>query len=265
MDAEEFHSRGFVVQATPPPAVQAGLTSIIIATFNQVEYTRQCVESVRRFTDEPYEIIFVDNGSTDGTARYLESVAGAKLVRNQANRGFPAAVNQGIAAAAGDQILLLNNDTIMTTGWLGRMIAALRSDPKIGLVGPCSNSVGGEQRVDAHYDSLPGLDAFAWERSKAHDGAIEDTHRLIGFCLLIRRAVIDEIGLLDERFGIGCYEDDDYCVRGSPLAGASSSPETCSSTTSGVALLWGTTSTCRRLCARTRRSSGTNGPVSPAR
>ena len=133
------------------------------------------------------------NGRIPGIGRRGE------VIRNQANRGFPAAVNQGIAAAAGDQILLLNNDTIVTTGWLGRMLAALESDPKIGLVGPCSNSVGGEQRVDAHYDSLAGLDGFAWERGKAHDGAIEDTHRLIGFCLLIRRAVIDEIGLLDEQ------------------------------------------------------------------
>src|SRR5262249_673730 len=156
---------------------------------------------------EPYELILIDNGSTDETDAYLRSLAGAKLVPNATNRGFPAAVNQGIAAAAGDQILVLNNDTIVTTAWLARMLAALRSHPRIGLVGPCSNFVGSEQQVEVGYDSLAGLDGFAWDRAKAHDGRLDDTNRLIGFCLLIRRALVDQIGLLDERFGIGCFED----------------------------------------------------------
>jgi GT2 family glycosyltransferase/tetratricopeptide (TPR) repeat protein len=212
-DAEEFHARGFLVEATAPAVPDAGLTSIIIVTLNQLEYTRQCVESVRRLTDEPYELIFVDNGSADGTIAYLESIAGAKLIRNAENRGFPAAVNQGIAAAAGAQVLLLNNDTIVTTGWLRRLLAALCGDAKIGLAGPCSNFVGSEQQVEASYDSPAGLDGFAWEWGKAHDRELVDTHRLIGFCLLIRHAVVEAIGLLDERFGIGCYEDDDYCLR----------------------------------------------------
>jgi GT2 family glycosyltransferase/tetratricopeptide (TPR) repeat protein len=212
-DAEEFHASGFLVEATAPRVPDTGLTSIIIVTFNQLDYTRQCVESIRRLTDEPYELIFVDNGSSDETAAYLEALPGARVIRNAENRGFPAAANQGIAAAAGAQLLLLNNDTIATTGWLRRLLAPLHGDPKIGLAGPCSNFVGSEQQVEASYDSPAGLDGFAWEWGKAHDRELVDTHRLIGFCLLIRRAVVDAIGLLDERFGIGCFEDDDYCLR----------------------------------------------------
>ncbi len=98
-DAEEFYSRGFLLEAVRIPDVGFGLTSIIIVTFNELEYTRQCVESIRRLTDEPYELIFVDNASTDGTVQYLESQPDAKVIRNSDNRGFPAAVNQGIAAA----------------------------------------------------------------------------------------------------------------------------------------------------------------------
>ena len=93
------------------------------------------------------------------------------------------------------------------------MLRALQSDPDVGLVGPCSNRVSGPQQVAAGYDDLAGLDGFAWDWGKAHDGGVEDTDRLVGFCLLIRRELIDAIGLLDERFGIGCFEDDDYCLR----------------------------------------------------
>ncbi|MHB1560028.1 MAG: glycosyltransferase [Isosphaeraceae bacterium] len=212
-DAEEFHARAYLVEATSLETLDAGLTSILIVTHNQVEYTRQCVDSIRRMTDEPYELIFIDNASTDGTIDFLESIPGATVIRNEENRGFPAAVNQGMGVAVGAQILLLNNDTIVTTGWLRRMLCALHHDERIGLVGPCSNFVGSEQQIEVDYETPASLDGFAWEWGKAHDRERAATHRLIGFCLLIRRAVADAIGLLDERFGIGCFEDDDYCLR----------------------------------------------------
>ena len=107
----------------------------------------------------------------------------------------------------------MNNDTILTTGWLGRLLRAMHGEPTIGLVGPCSNCVSGPQQVEIGYESLTDLDGFAWDWGKAHDGQRVDVNRLVGFCLLIRRAVVDAIGLLDEQFGVGCYDDDDYCLR----------------------------------------------------
>lgn len=212
-DAEEFYAYQYLLVATPEELPDRGVTSIVLVTHGQLGYTRECLESIRRLTDEPVELIVVDNASPDGTAEYVRSLRGVRLVANAENRGFPAAANQGIAAATGRQVLLLNNDTLATTGWLSRMLRALDSDPAIGLVGPCSNRVSGCQQVEATYDDLAGLDGFAWDRGRDHDGAIEDVDRLIGFCLLIRRAVIDAIGVLDERFGVGCFEDDDYTRR----------------------------------------------------
>jgi GT2 family glycosyltransferase/tetratricopeptide (TPR) repeat protein/2-polyprenyl-3-methyl-5-hydroxy-6-metoxy-1,4-benzoquinol methylase len=212
-EAQEFYVYQYLVNAMPASPADYGLTSIVIVTHNELAYTRQCVASIRQYTDEPYELICVDNASTDGTVEYLRSLPGAKIITNAANRGFPAAANQGIQATASQQIALLNNDTIMTTGWLGRLLRALHSDARIGLVGPCSNCVSGGQEVPVRYEDTDGVDGFAWDWGKAHDQALVDTDRLVGFCLLIRRAVIDQVGLLDERFGVGCFEDDDYCVR----------------------------------------------------
>jgi len=212
-DAAEFSTYQFLVRARPTPASGSGLTSIVIVTHNQLEYTRQCLESIRRLTDEPYEIIVVDNASTDGSVDYLRALPALQLIANDANRGFPAAANQGIGVATGRQVLLLNNDTVVTTGWLGRMLRALHADATVGLVGPVSNFVSGPQHVEAGYDNLAELDGFAWDWGKAHNGQLAQVNRLVGFCLLIRREVIDAIGMLDERFGIGCFEDDDYCLR----------------------------------------------------
>ena len=115
--------------------------------------------------------------------------------------------------ARGEFVVLLNNDTVVTTGWLRRMLDVMAGDPQIGLVGPCSNNVSGAQCVAVTYQDLSTLDGFAWEWGKRHDGVVEQTQRLIGFCLMVRRLVLDQIGPLDEQFGIGCFEDDDLCLR----------------------------------------------------
>lgn len=211
--AEAFYVYQYLVVAQPQPLPPDRLTSVILVTHNQLDYTRRCVESVRFRTDEPLQWIVVDNASTDGTVEYFRAQPDVQLITNPENRGFPAAVNQGLAVATGEQILLLNNDTIVTTGWLRRMLDALVRDPQIGLVGPVSNSVSGPQQIDVAYRDLAGLDGFAWEWGQVHAGQVHDLDRLVGFCLLIRKTVVDRIGGLDERFGIGNFEDDDYCRR----------------------------------------------------
>ena len=210
---EMLATSNYVVRAKVAARPRFELTSIVLVTHNQLGYTHGCLESIRARTDLPFELIVVDNGSTDGTVDYLSGQSDVRLVANETNRGFPAAANQGIQAARGQQILLLNNDTLVTTGWLERMLDALHADPQIGLVGPCSNAVSGPQQVSAGYSDLTSLDGFAWEWGKDHAGETQACDRLVGFCLLIRRSLVEAIGLLDERFGIGNFEDDDYCLR----------------------------------------------------
>jgi GT2 family glycosyltransferase/tetratricopeptide (TPR) repeat protein/2-polyprenyl-3-methyl-5-hydroxy-6-metoxy-1,4-benzoquinol methylase len=216
-EAQEFHIYQFLVTAKPARPTDFGTTSIVIPVWNQLEFTRRCIDSIRLVTDEAFELIIVNNGSTqDDTPNYLRALAASdprvKVISNTENRGFPAACNQGIAMATGRQILLLNNDTVVTTGWLRRMLQALHSDPKIGLVGPCSDNVSGEQQITPGFASMEELDGFAWDWGKNHDRVMQDNDRLVGFCLLIRREVIERIGGLDVRYGIGNYDDDDYCM-----------------------------------------------------
>jgi GT2 family glycosyltransferase/thioredoxin-like negative regulator of GroEL len=220
------------------------VVSIIILTHNQLEYTKKCINSIFKHTKEPFELIVVDNGSTDGTVEYLESEARGQrsevggrrsegrrqkaksrgqreIIKNSENLGFAVGNNQGMAEAKGDYVLLMNNDLVVTPGWLTRMIACAERNPRIGIVGPVSNYVSGPQLIkEVSYDttSLARLNKFSNAFSKKHAGQAKPFWRVVGFCMLIKRAVIDKIGGLDGRFGLGNFEDDDFSLRAA-LAG----------------------------------------------
>lgn len=190
------------------------LTSIVILTYNELEYTRWCLASIRYYTSEPYELIVVDNGSTDGTVEFLRSQQDIRFIHNRENKGFAKGCNQGISQAAGDYVLLLNNDTAVASGWLRNMINCLESNPATGIVGPRSNFVKGPQSLPVEYKNMDEMFAFSSRFNEKPDPAKWfELEMAVGFCMLIRRHVIDVVGLLDERFGIGCFEDDDYCRR----------------------------------------------------
>ncbi len=104
-----------------------GMASIIIPCWNQLEFTQQCVAALKRHTREPWELIVVDNGSTDQTGIYLAGLQAmaavpVTVVANTKNRGFPAAINQGLQIARGEYLVLLNNDVVVTDAWLDQLI-----------------------------------------------------------------------------------------------------------------------------------------------
>jgi glycosyltransferase involved in cell wall biosynthesis len=219
------------------------LASIIIPCWNQLEFTRQCIAALARHTRAPWELIVIDNGSTDGTRDYLAGVQDAApvpvtVIANATNRGFPAAINQGLKVARGEYLVLLNNDVVVTAGWLDQLTALAEAnvrgragpaseahdagavDPDapiesvIGLVGPMSNYAAPPQLVaDVPYRDLDEMHAFAKHWRDDHRGRWFTVPKLSGFCLLIKRSVYDAIGGLDERFGLGFFDDDDLAER----------------------------------------------------
>ena len=195
------------------------LTSILVLAWNQEKYNRMCVESIRRYTRKPYELILIDNGSTDGTLAFFQSVPGARVIANPKNLGFAAGFNAGIEAASGDYVVLLNNDTVVTEGWLETLLGGFATDPTLGILGPTSNCISGPQLVaEVPYKDEPGMQDFARRRQALFGNRVDVVPRVTGFCMMLRRSLIERIGLLDTRFGIGNFEDDDYCLR-SRLAG----------------------------------------------
>ncbi|MBM7647020.1 GT2 family glycosyltransferase [Scopulibacillus daqui] len=162
-------------------------TSIIILTHNKLEMTKRCLESIYKHTPENIELIVVDNASNDGTVEYLKEQQDIKVIFNNENAGFPKGCNQGAAIAAGDNILFLNNDTVVTEKWLGNMLRVLNSSDKIGMVGPVSNYCSYPQQVSVTYQGLDELEDFAREYVQTHEGQTIPYPRLVGFCLLVKK------------------------------------------------------------------------------
>jgi GT2 family glycosyltransferase len=193
------------------------LVSIIIVTFNNRSYTERCIESIYAKTAYPnFELVIVDNASSDGTKEYLDGLARSRgniiVIYNRENLGFAAANNIGIGRAKGEYVIFLNNDTIVTGGWISGLTKHLR-DPRVGLIGPVTNSIGNEAKINTRYKNLEEMDGFAHRYTSQRRGMTFEIPVLALFCAAARRETVDRVGLLEERFSVGMFEDDDYSVR----------------------------------------------------
>jgi len=189
--------------------------SIIVLNWNGEGYVAKCLDSLLEQTYHNYEVIVVDNGSTDSSVELLKGyLPRTKLILNQENLGFAAGNNVAIREAEGEFIVLFNNDAVAHREWLDRLIAGALSSPQADIasgpiyfyessdviwsVGMRSDMLSGEAwnlgSYQNHFESTAAIDYFA------------------GCALLIRKRVFDVLGLLDERFFF-YSEDVDFCLR----------------------------------------------------
>lgn len=190
-------------------------TSIVILSYNTLDFTRQCLESIKNTISlDRCQVIVVDNDSKDGSLEYLRGLDWITLVENHENRGFPGGCNDGIAASEpGNDIYLLNSDTILLPNSLFWLKMGLYESEKVGSTGSMSNFSAGGQMIDREWRSTDEIISYGIKANVPMKYPYEYKMFLIGFSLLLKRSVLDEIGLLDERFNPGNSEDLDICFR----------------------------------------------------
>ncbi len=218
------YARGVLMEFSghdPEPEVSAAprpgrLTSVVVVSHDALDQTRRCLDALRasREAAHPIEIIFVDNGSSDGTAEYLAAQPDVRLVANHENLGAPRARNRAIPLVRGEWVAFLDNDALVTPGWLGRLLYHGEADPLVGCVCPVSDRAAHGQQIRYAGSSEPeALRAFADHRAGAWRRRARYGCLFTSFCVLVRRRVLDTIGGFDERFSPWGFEDDDFSLR----------------------------------------------------
>lgn len=174
---------------------------IVIPVFNQLSYTRKCIDSLLSTEGKNVNILVIDNGSTDGTAEYLRSVTGINVIENPENLGCAGAWNQGVRETTSEWIVILNNDVILSSGWLEGLLH-FAIEEGLDLVSPAIRE--GELNYDIESYARDYVERM---KSVARHGVVD------GICFMVRRRVFDAIGLFDEKFRIGQFEDSDFFRR----------------------------------------------------
>lgn len=193
------------------------LVSIIIPSYMNEKYLKLCIEHVKNFTKGvDYELIIIDNSSDSETKQYLRNIENepwVKIIYNNKNEGYVKACNLGIKFSRGNVIVLLNNDVFVTPNWLSNLLKCLFHRDNVGAVSPVTNNSPYYQTIDVQFSDVKEMIEFAEKFNFSDEAKWEERLKLVGYCLVIKRNVIERIGLLDERFSPGNYEDDDYSIR----------------------------------------------------
>lgn len=201
--------KGISSYAQPFPGI-----SIIIPTRNNAELLRKCLENMIAHTPEPYEIIVIDKGSSDGTERAASKLSDrVRYRRLEQDPGFAAGMNQGLRMARGESLVLLSENAVVSAHWLSNLLSCRQAYNSACLVGPVTDAeIGGQQIGRPHED---GLEIPRTEESfnGANPGLWRETECLSFFCMLMNRSVFRKLGYLDEGFVNQQDAEYDYCLR----------------------------------------------------
>ena len=191
--------------------------SVVILAFGDALWTGTTLQSLFDGGDHypDLEVIVVDNGSDDATLAELRKTCAShpsvRLIENGENLGFARGNNAGLSAAAGEYVLLLNNDTYLAPGAIHAMVRHLRDNPGIGVVGPLTNNIGNEARLDVHYADMAEMIDVARSVTTGYRGVYSPVRVSAYFAAMFRTADLETFGLLPEEYGRGMFEDDDHC------------------------------------------------------
>ncbi|GKX30830.1 hypothetical protein SH1V18_33100 [Vallitalea longa] len=200
--------------------------SFVILCYNNSGLTKQAVETLIASFDvnvigKGIEIIVVDNGSVDDTQKVIDEL---KTVYNKKNieiiniklpqnMGYPVGVNMGLSYCRGKIIGVLNNDLIFPKDWLNGIVYLLTSDKKIGFAAPYLSYASGIQSTRVRLNSLEEINKYAENFIKENKDKVTYTSRVIGACIILKRCVLETIGGNDFFYGLGHFDDDDWCLR----------------------------------------------------
>lgn len=187
--------------------------SIVLLTYNYPEQVKLSLDHIRKYADVPYELIVVDNGSKSELLNYLKSQDDIRLISNPDDKGIARSYNQGAEIANGNYILFMNCYSLLTEKCLSSMLKCMQNEDNCAIVGPVSNNVSGYQNIQIPYKDINQLNDFVRQNRDYNLGAAKQVFRILSHCMLIKKEAIEKIGNFDERFGLGTYEDDDFCLR----------------------------------------------------
>ncbi len=197
------------------PEVARPDVTVVMVTYNRWDLTKEALRLLAEATEPRYEVVIVDNASSDGTADELAQIQGATVLRNPRNLGFGPATNQGAATARGRYLLLLNSDAWVRPGWLEPLIEVADADPDVAAVAPkllypdgrlqeAGSIVWRDARVRQYGDGdVPNRPEYNFRRTVDYASAA---------CLLVRRAAFISVGGFDPRFAPVYCEDVDLCL-----------------------------------------------------
>ncbi|MBN1342191.1 MAG: glycosyltransferase [Phycisphaerae bacterium] len=216
-------------QARDGRLVDQPTIDVIVCVHNALDYVKSCLESVARNTPwDRARLLIVNDGSDEPTSRYLREFQTshdfATLIPSTEAEGYTKAANKGLRASAADYVVLLNSDSVVPPRWVDRLIECGQSDARIGVLGPLSNAASYQSIPDIRsskgewaVNPLPegvNVDDLAAKVHELSDRAFPRVPFINGFCYVIKRAVIDAIGLFDEEtFPMGFGEENDYSIR----------------------------------------------------